>query len=51
MTYTKERAEEMHDKVQQCPGCGGWYSAHSAVPCFACATGLHPNSKGHHPDL
>lgn len=52
MTYTEARAREMYgDDVQKCPRCGGWYSKHSATPCFACAVGLHPRSKGHHPEL
>jgi hypothetical protein len=51
MTYRKKRALELNDEIQKCPRCGGWYSKHSAVPCFACAVGAHPDSKGYHPEL
>lgn len=50
MTLPEEEARERHDgEVQQCPWCGGWYSAHSPRVCFACAVGLE-DSKGYHPD-
>jgi len=51
MTYTQERAAEQYgaDGIQQCRLCGGWYSALSAQPCFACAVGL-TDSNGHHPE-
>jgi len=42
---TREEAEERHGEgeVQQCDGCGGWYSRHSYPgACFACAVGLKP---------
>jgi hypothetical protein len=52
MTYTKERAQEECEKIQQCPNCKGWYSAYSPPICFACATGLAQSgrSKGYHPE-
>lgn len=40
---TKQEAEDQYGEgeVQQCQGCGGWYSKHSHPGgCFACTMGL-----------
>jgi len=52
MTYTKERATEMYDKVQQCPNCDGYHSGYNPPLCYGCATGMAQSgkSKGHHPN-